>query len=181
MRWMTWRAMFWQEVPDGVECGRRRHLQQLHLHCGPAAATRRAPGAYTPPLLISTRAVFVNNATQITQCIPQKVLMLSRKVDECFAPAAHRWRRSSTALQRRKLKLKVKFESGPSYFSFKRLDPGAFNMGFIGSTCTALPRRRSRGQTRAPTGSSRWRRTRVPPPCAPPGEAPRRPASRLPC
>jgi hypothetical protein len=26
-----------------------------------------------------------------------------------------------------------------SYVSFKRLVSGAFNMGFIGSTCTALP------------------------------------------
>jgi len=30
-------------------------------------------------------------------------------------------------------------ESNLSYFSFKRLIPGAFNVGWIGSTCTALP------------------------------------------
>jgi hypothetical protein len=38
------------------------------------------------------------------------------------------------------LNLKAKFESGLSYFSFNRLIPGAFNVGLIGSTCTALPR-----------------------------------------
>ena len=42
-------------------------------------------------------------------------------------------------VQRRKLKLKAKVESGSSCFTFKRLVPGAFNVGFIGSTCTALP------------------------------------------
>ena len=39
----------------------------------------------------------------------------------------------------RKLKLKAKFETGPPYLSFKSIDPGAFNVGLIGSTCTALP------------------------------------------
>jgi hypothetical protein len=43
-------------------------------------------------------------------------------------------------VQRRKLKLKASIESGSSYCSFKSLVPGAFNMGLIGSTCTALPR-----------------------------------------
>jgi hypothetical protein len=32
-----------------------------------------------------------------------------------------------------------KLESGLSYVGFKRLVPGGFNLGFIGSTCTALP------------------------------------------
>jgi len=41
-------------------------------------------------------------------------------------------------LLRRKLKLKAKSESSLPYFSFKRLVPGAFNLGLIGSTCTAL-------------------------------------------
>ena len=44
------------------------------------------------------------------------------------------------ALYRRYLKFKANIESGSSYFNFKSLVPGAFNMGFIGSTCTALPR-----------------------------------------
>ena len=35
--------------------------------------------------------------------------------------------------------LKAIFESGRSYFNFKRLIPGGFNKGFIGSTCTAGP------------------------------------------
>jgi hypothetical protein len=42
-------------------------------------------------------------------------------------------------VQRRKLNLKAKFESGSSGFSFKRLVPGAFYVGLIGSTCTARP------------------------------------------
>jgi hypothetical protein len=33
-----------------------------------------------------------------------------------------------------------KFESSLPYFSCKRLIPGGLNLGFIGSTCTALPR-----------------------------------------
>ena len=37
------------------------------------------------------------------------------------------------------MKLKAKFESGSSHVSLKRLVPGAFNVGLIGSTCTALP------------------------------------------
>ena len=41
---------------------------------------------------------------------------------------------------RRKLKLKAKFEGGSSYYSFKRLVPGAFNLGLTGSACTASPR-----------------------------------------
>jgi len=42
-------------------------------------------------------------------------------------------------LKRRKLNLKAKIESGVSYFSFKSLIPGAFNVTLIGSACTALP------------------------------------------
>jgi len=38
------------------------------------------------------------------------------------------------SVQRRKLNLKAKFESSSSHYSFKHLVPGAFNMGFIGST-----------------------------------------------
>jgi len=44
-----------------------------------------------------------------------------------------------TSVKRRNLNLKAKVESGSSYFSFRCLVPGAFNMGLIGSTCTALP------------------------------------------
>jgi hypothetical protein len=44
-----------------------------------------------------------------------------------------------TMLWRRKLNLTAKFEGGSSYYPFKRLVPGAFNMDFIGETCTALP------------------------------------------
>ncbi len=40
--------------------------------------------------------------------------------------------------------LDSKLESGLSYFGFKRLVPGAFNVGLIGSICNALPRPPSR-------------------------------------
>jgi len=46
----------------------------------------------------------------------------------------------TSSLKRRKLKLKANFEGGPSYYSFKRLVPGALNMGLTGSSCTSLPR-----------------------------------------
>jgi len=42
-------------------------------------------------------------------------------------------------LKRRKFILKAEVESIISHTSFKRLVPGGFNLGFIGSTCTALP------------------------------------------
>ena len=47
--------------------------------------------------------------------------------------------RGSTRLKRRKKNLIAKFQSASLYYSFKRLVPGAFNMGLIGSTCTGLP------------------------------------------
>ena len=50
-----------------------------------------------------------------------------------------RSRRAVPVVQRRKLNLKATFESCLSYFSFKSLIPGAFNVGLIGSSCTALP------------------------------------------
>jgi len=48
----------------------------------------------------------------------------------------------------------VEFGSGQSYLAFKSVGPGGFNTGFVGSTCTTLPWRRtaSRG-----TGSPRRR------------------------
>jgi len=42
-------------------------------------------------------------------------------------------------LYRRKLKLKPSFESGSAHLSYKRSVPGGFNVGLIGSTCTAQP------------------------------------------
>jgi len=41
-------------------------------------------------------------------------------------------------MERRKLKLKAKLESISPDFSFKRLVPGAFNVGVAGSTCKQL-------------------------------------------
>jgi len=56
------------------------------------------------------------------------------------ASAAARARAAATVVKRRKLmNFKATFESGLSYFSFKRSVPGAFNVGLIGSICTALP------------------------------------------
>jgi hypothetical protein len=40
-------------------------------------------------------------------------------------------------MKRRKLNLKATFETSLPYSSFKRMVPGAFNVGLIGSTCTA--------------------------------------------
>jgi hypothetical protein len=37
------------------------------------------------------------------------------------------------------VEMKAMFESGSSCFSVERLIPGAFNLGLIGSICTALP------------------------------------------
>ena len=45
----------------------------------------------------------------------------------------------AAVLQRRKLNLNAEVESSTSQFSSKRLVPGGFNLGFIGSTCTGLP------------------------------------------
>jgi hypothetical protein len=44
-----------------------------------------------------------------------------------------------SVMERRKLNLKAKLETSQSYFSVKSLNPGALNVGSIGSTCTALP------------------------------------------
>jgi hypothetical protein len=49
--------------------------------------------------------------------------------------------------------LKAKLGSSLSYFSFKSLVPGAFNVGFIGSTCTALPHGKAEA-ARAPTAAA---------------------------
>jgi hypothetical protein len=43
------------------------------------------------------------------------------------------------------LDLKANFESGPSYFSFKSIDPGAFNVGFDRVNLHRLTRRHSHG------------------------------------
>ena len=45
----------------------------------------------------------------------------------------------STIMQRRNLSLKAKVKSGSSHFAFNRLVRGSFNLGLIGSICTALP------------------------------------------
>jgi hypothetical protein len=58
------------------------------------------------------------------------------------------------------VELRAKFEGDSSHYSFNRLVPGAFNMCFIGSTCTAIP---WGSWPRTPTGSrceGRMNRTR---------------------
>jgi len=45
----------------------------------------------------------------------------------------------NSVLYRRKLNLKAEVESSMSHLSFKRLVPGGSDLGFIRSTCTALP------------------------------------------
>ena len=62
-------------------------------------------------------------------------------MEECGAPAwkAMLWTVKAHLVERRKLNLKAKIESSISHFSFKRLIPGGFNLGFKRSTCSALP------------------------------------------
>jgi hypothetical protein len=60
----------------------------------------------------------------------------------------HRARHEHTELQRRKLNLKAKLESSLQCFSFNRLVPDAFNVGLIGSTCTAIPSAAARAAAR---------------------------------
>jgi len=67
---------------------------------------------------------------------------------------------SVPAVQWRKLILKANLESGTPYFSLKSLVTGAFNVGLIGSACTALPRCRSL-PTPAPTRCWRQRQRRT--------------------
>jgi hypothetical protein len=47
--------------------------------------------------------------------------------------------RISSLLYRRKLNLKAKLESSQPHLIFKHLVLGDFNLGLIGSTCTAVP------------------------------------------
>jgi len=47
--------------------------------------------------------------------------------------------RDDAIVWRRKLNLKAKSESAPSFLSFKSTDPGSFNTGLIGPICTAPP------------------------------------------
>jgi hypothetical protein len=67
-------------------------------------------------------------------CVRDQAVEIS--VRDVSAQYARKPRRLDVAAQ---LGLKAEFESGPTYFSFKRLVPAAFKFGCIGSTCTALP------------------------------------------
>jgi len=77
-----------------------------------------------------------------------------RTARRCRRGAARSAAGAAPRCSRHKLYLKGKLQSSSSYCSFKRLVPGAFNMGLIGSTCTALPR-----------ATSAWRASRAAPTC----------------
>ena len=47
--------------------------------------------------------------------------------------------RDASACMRRPLAFALPPVSSRTYLSFKGIDPGGFNMDFIGSSCTALP------------------------------------------
>jgi len=49
------------------------------------------------------------------------------------------WRWYPRMMKRRKLISKAQVESSIFHLNFKRLVPGGFNLGFIGTTCSALP------------------------------------------
>jgi hypothetical protein len=72
-------------------------------------------------------------------CGAQQLHLVSRSSDHQAADGAR-----APIVQRRKLNLKAIFKSTLSYSSFKRLVPGAVNLDFIGSTCTASPLRSAR-------------------------------------
>ena len=88
----------------------------------------------------------------------QPLPMRMPDVNEIFSSPA------KSVVYRRKLELKAKLESGSTYCRFKRLLPGAFNVGLIGSACTALPwcageppgawTRTPRGACRAPSAGA---------------------------
>jgi hypothetical protein len=57
------------------------------------------------------------------------------------------------------LNLKANFESSWSHFSFKSLVPVGFKVGFLGSTCSALPGGPpARARAPAVAGAALWRR-----------------------
>jgi hypothetical protein len=88
----------------------------------------------------------------------QKVSDEVARTIHLFLPYARRNRskHQNASVYRRKLKLKPKFDNSFKCSSFKRSEPGGFNMGLIGSICTALP------QTRPARAPKTWQ----PPRCS---------------
>jgi hypothetical protein len=95
----------------------------LAMAGGSAAADPAAAAAY---------AHWLTAAMMAGRCASARTSAASRSRCSCGVG-------SSTVMQRRKLKLKATVESSLPYYSLKRLVTGAFNVGLIGSTCTALP------------------------------------------
>ena len=107
---------------------------------GGSAGSARAAAAAAPP---ASRAVsrFSSSAVAAATFSRIAITHASRTRLARSAPLnpLHKSLSPIAVMKRRKLNLKAKFESGLSHFSFKRLVQCAFNVGLIGSTCTALP------------------------------------------
>jgi len=75
--------------------------------------------------------------TSVSPCLnhARHERVLRRTVDEGHALVDARQCHDVAA----QVDLKAKFEGGSSCYSFKRLVPGSFNMGVIGSTYTTPP------------------------------------------
>jgi len=65
------------------------------------------------------------------------------------------------------MNLKARYEGDSSHYSFKRSVPGAFNVGLIGSTCTALPGVVGRSEGAAPADAAAGWAAAAPPPGTP--------------
>ena len=150
MRWMTGRAP--------VNCVMDDMASQLRLGLTLSAASATAspsrmmpPDPLPPPLPPPSASAMAMAAL----CCADSLARISAAA--CAARDAALTRElaalasspSATSVQRRNLNSKAKFEGGSSCYGFKRSVPGAFNVGFIGSACTALPRR-LRPPARAP-------------------------------
>jgi len=68
----------------------------------------------------------------------------------CCRSAATRRATSCTHAAAAQVHFLFSFLSGSPYFSFKSLIPGAFNVGLMGATCTALPRVAAAARRRQP-------------------------------
>jgi hypothetical protein len=133
---MTWRALshdaastIYQALPAGLK-----------------PALEDASSASSQGLMDSARHVIGCHSTQETW-VQHACGELASTIHQSLPEAPWRPRRPSCAAHRGRhppcsaqLTLKAKVESGSSYVRFKRVRSGAFSLGLIGSTCTALPR-----------------------------------------
>ena len=116
----------------------------------PPPAPPPAP-APVPPLTRGVTCASLLSAPGTTTAAAAGAAKSARRSDCGAADGA------DTRLKWRKWKLKAKLESSQSYCSVKRLVPGAFNSGFFGTTCTALP---SAGAAAMAATARRCRRAR---------------------